>query len=147
MITASDEGPDFDPDDPLAVILRPTTEYLGPPPGQYEAIRRSATRRRLFRAAAGVGLTCAVAALVALPLHLTASEAPASPTIPLAPPPASSPSSGSSPSFAPTPTTTPEPAGPSPTRSTRTDISSSPTAPAVPTRGTSVTPTASSPGP
>ncbi|UXX95632.1 hypothetical protein N7U49_34055 [Streptomyces sp. AD2-2] len=34
-----DEGPDIDPDDPLTVILRPSSDYLGPPPA---ATRRSA---------------------------------------------------------------------------------------------------------
>ncbi|MER8159801.1 hypothetical protein [Streptomyces sp. NPDC094472] len=83
-----DDGPELEPDDPLAVILRPTSDYLGPPPGRYEAIRRAAARRRLLRTAAGVGVSCAVAALIALPLRLTAPETPARPTVPLAPPPA-----------------------------------------------------------
>ncbi|QHY93886.1 hypothetical protein SSPS47_01935 [Streptomyces sp. S4.7] len=88
MTTRPDEGPEFGPDDPLAVLLRPTSDRLVPPPHRYEAIRRSATRRRLLRTAAGVGLSCAAAALVALPLHLaTTSGTPASPTAPLAPPP------------------------------------------------------------
>ncbi|MEW2399249.1 hypothetical protein [Streptomyces sp. NPDC046862] len=91
MITRSDEGPDFEPDDPLAVILRPPSDHLGPPPGRYQTIRRTAARRRLLRAAAGVGVSCAVAAAVVLPLRLAAHEAPASPSVPLAPPPASSP--------------------------------------------------------
>ncbi|MFE5160916.1 hypothetical protein ACFRNT_20785 [Streptomyces sp. NPDC056697] len=82
-----DDGPELEPDDPLAVILRPTSDYLGPPPGRYEAIRRAAARRRLLRTAAGVGVSCAVAALIALPLRLTAHETPARPTVPLAPPP------------------------------------------------------------
>lgn len=90
MITHSDEGPDFEPDDPLSVILRPPSDRLGPPPGRYQAIRRAAARRRLLRTAAGVGASCAVAALVVLPLRLAAHEAPASPSVPLAPPPASS---------------------------------------------------------
>ncbi|MGK5694299.1 hypothetical protein ACSNOJ_15590, partial [Streptomyces sp. URMC 128] len=71
------------PDDPLAVILRPSSpDYLGTPPGQYEVIRRRATRRRVLRAAAGAGLCCAVAALIALPLRFTASEPARSPTVP-----------------------------------------------------------------
>ncbi|MDX2766367.1 hypothetical protein [Streptomyces europaeiscabiei] len=45
MITRPDEGPDFEPDDPLTVILRPPADRLGPPPGRYETIRRTAVRR------------------------------------------------------------------------------------------------------
>ncbi|WP_078972947.1 hypothetical protein [Streptomyces sp. MMG1533] len=136
MITHSDDAPEFEPDDPLAVILRPGSDYLGPPAGRYEVIRRRAARRRLLRAAAGVGATCAVAALVALPLRLAAHEAPLSPTVPLAPPPASSsPSVPPDPTAAPAPATTmpgPTPASPSP----------SPTAPTTePDRSPSVTPT------
>ncbi|GHD43732.1 hypothetical protein [Streptomyces galbus] len=85
-----DDDPGFGPDDPLAVILRPGSDHLGPPPGRYEAIRRAAARRRLLRAAAGAGLTCAVAALTAVLLAPGASEAPARPTVPLAPPPPAS---------------------------------------------------------
>jgi hypothetical protein len=96
LITPDDDfghGPDLDPDDPLTVILRPTPGHLVPPPGRYEEIRRGASRRRLLRTAAGAGVTCAVAALAVLvPLRLTAHEAPARPTVPLAPPPVSSPS-------------------------------------------------------
>ncbi|MEU6257537.1 hypothetical protein [Streptomyces sp. NPDC047043] len=109
MITHSDEGPDFDPDDPLTVILRPPAEYLGAPPGHYEAIRRGAARRRLLRAAVGAAVTCGVAALVVLPLRLTASEAPGSPVVPMAPPPASSPAAS------PHRPATPEPSEPRPT--------------------------------
>ena len=65
MITPSEDGPDLEPDDPLAVILRPASGYLAPPPGGYEAIRRDASRRRVLRAAAGVGLSCVAAALQA----------------------------------------------------------------------------------
>lgn len=103
MITHSDDGPDFDPDDPLTVILRPTVDYLGPPPGRYEAIRRGATRRWLLRTAVGVGLSCAVAALVALPFRMAAPLEPASPTLPLAPP-SGSPSATDGPSATSTPT-------------------------------------------
>ncbi|MCX5279435.1 MULTISPECIES: hypothetical protein [unclassified Streptomyces] len=92
MITHADDGPEFEPDDPLAVILRPPSDLLGPPAGRYEAIRRGAARRRLLRASLGAGLACAVAVLVALPLRAAQSEGPASPAVPLAPPPASSPS-------------------------------------------------------
>ncbi|MGW1635182.1 hypothetical protein ACWCPU_38665, partial [Streptomyces anthocyanicus] len=38
-----------DRDDPLLVVLRPGADFLGPPPGRYEAIRRAASRRRLLR--------------------------------------------------------------------------------------------------
>ena len=114
MITHSDEGPDFDPDDPLTVLLRPPAEHLGAPPGRYEEIRRGASRRRLLRAAAGVALTCGVAALAVLPLHLTASDGPASPVVPLAPPPASSPSTLPPSTTAPAPVTPAPSASPSP---------------------------------
>ncbi|MDX2784081.1 hypothetical protein PV379_43280, partial [Streptomyces caniscabiei] len=70
MITRPDDDPDFEPDDPLTVLLRPPTDRLGPPPGRYEAIRRGAARRRLVRAAAGAAAACAAVVLVALPLHL-----------------------------------------------------------------------------
>ncbi|MEV7889089.1 hypothetical protein ACWD3I_28515 [Streptomyces sp. NPDC002817] len=90
MITRPDDDPDLDPDDPLTILLRPPADHLGPPPGRYVAIRRGATRRKLLRAAAGTAVVCGLAAAVLLPLRLTASEAPASPTVPLAPPPASS---------------------------------------------------------
>lgn len=103
MITRPDDGPDPAPDDPLAVILRPTSDYLGPPAGRYEAIRRGAARRRLLRAAAGAGLTCAVAVLVALPFRMTTPDAPVSPSVPLAPPPAGSPTPRGTPSAAPEP--------------------------------------------
>lgn len=57
MTTHFDEGdgePGRDLDDPLTVILRPSsTEYLGPPTGRYESIRRGANRRRLLRATLG----------------------------------------------------------------------------------------------
>ncbi|MFF1294959.1 MULTISPECIES: hypothetical protein [unclassified Streptomyces] len=90
MITRPDDDPDLDPDDPLTVLLRPPADHLGPPAGRYEAIRRGATRRKLLRAAAGTAVVCGLAAAVLLPLRLTTSEAPATPTVPLAPPPASS---------------------------------------------------------
>ncbi|MFI6703884.1 hypothetical protein ACIBJC_33940 [Streptomyces sp. NPDC050509] len=121
MITHSDEGPEFEPDDPLAVILRPSSDHLGPPPGRYEAIRRTAARRRLLRAAVGVGVSCAVVTLAVLPLRFSEEVAPTSPTVPLAPPPASNPPPTPSPSTAtntPSPsasTTRPEPASPEPT--------------------------------
>ncbi|MFI6278772.1 hypothetical protein [Streptomyces sp. NPDC050988] len=111
MITPSEDGPDLEPDDPLAVILRPASGYLAPPPGGYEAIRRDASRRRVLRAAAGVGISCVAAALIALPFRLAAPDAPVSPTVPLAPPPASSPSTPPTPS-----PSASEPATPSPSR-------------------------------
>ncbi|MET9408211.1 hypothetical protein ABZX90_20970 [Streptomyces sp. NPDC002935] len=129
MITHSDDGPDFDADDPLAVIMRPPAEHLGPPPGRYEAIRRGAARRRLLRAAAGAGLACAVGALVALPLRAAAPEPPVSPVVPLAPPPASSPSAE------PTPSVSPGRVSPFPSGSGRSDRTSAPsTAPTAPVR-------------
>ncbi|MFJ9705005.1 hypothetical protein [Streptomyces sp. NPDC101234] len=126
MTTRFDDEPEFDgPDDPLAVILRPPTAHLGPPPGRYQEIRRAASRRRLVRAAAGAGVTCAVAVLVALPLHLAGSTAPTTPRVPLAPPAAS-------PAAPHRPSTSPAPASPSPSAApTRGDTSQ------APTRGTS----------
>ncbi|MEV7385558.1 MULTISPECIES: hypothetical protein [unclassified Streptomyces] len=126
MTTRFDDEPEFDgPDDPLAVILRPPTAHLGPPPGRYQEIRRAASRRRLVRAAAGAGVTCAVAVLVALPLHLAGSTAPATPRVPLAPPAAS-------PAVPHRPSASPAPASPSPSAApTRGDTSQ------APTRGTS----------
>ncbi|MEQ8145184.1 hypothetical protein [Streptomyces sp. OP7] len=88
MITHADEEPEFEPDDPLAVLLRPTSDHLGPPPGRFATIRRRAARRRLVRTAVGAGVTCAVALLVALPLrNAVTSDRPVTPTVPLAPPP------------------------------------------------------------
>jgi hypothetical protein len=117
LITRPDDEPDFDPDDPLTVILRPPAEHLGAPPGRYEAIRRGATRRKLLRTAAGAAVACGVAAAVLLPLRLSASGAPASPTVPLAPPPASSPSTVP-PSTMPSSTTAPMPVSLSPSPGT-----------------------------
>ncbi|MFE2419213.1 hypothetical protein [Streptomyces hokutonensis] len=126
-----DEGrePDFALDDPLTVILRPSSaEYLGPPVGRYESIRRGAHRRRLLRAAAGAGATCAVLVLAALPFRLAHRDTPVTPTVPLAPPPLSS-----------TPTTPPAPpatqapspsADPSRTSVPSMEPSRAPTAPA-----------------
>ncbi|WP_405990500.1 hypothetical protein [Streptomyces sp. NBC_00986] len=105
-----DEGQDIDPDDPLTVILRPSSaEYLGPPPGRYETIRRGANRRRLLRATVGAGATCAVIVLAALPFRLAHHDSPTTPTVPLAPPPASSSPTPPSPSAtqAPSPTASP----------------------------------------
>ncbi|MGW0827541.1 hypothetical protein [Streptomyces sp. NPDC002845] len=147
MTTRFDDGPDgpeFDPDDPLAVILRPTSAHLGPPPGRYEAIRRTASRRRLLRAAAtGVGMVCAVAALIALPLHLTTPDAPASPSVPLAPPPTSDHSTRPTPSAVPTPSESPVPSvppelvSPVPATTPGTDDSRTPVTPTDPAQGPS----------
>ncbi|MCQ8834300.1 hypothetical protein NQU54_35920 [Streptomyces samsunensis] len=100
------------PEDPLAVILRPTSDHLGPPPGRYEAIRRAAARRKLLRTAAGVGVSCAVAALIALPLRMTAPETPARPTVPLAPP-TTGPTAPRLPSAPTGPSVSPSPSAPS----------------------------------
>jgi hypothetical protein len=138
LITPSEDGPDLEPDDPLAVILRPASGYLAPPPGGFEAIRRDASRRRVLRAAAGVGLSCVAAALIALPFRLAASDAPASPTVPLAPPPASSPSTP------PTSTPSPNPATPSPSRDPSDSApSAGPSVPGGPTAPTPTKPTGS----
>ncbi|MGI5436382.1 hypothetical protein ACQEV4_02500 [Streptomyces shenzhenensis] len=75
-----------------------------------------------------------MAALVALPLHLSASSAPASPTVPLAPPPATT-APPTSPPPSPAPTVVSESATPDPGRATRGVIgppSSVPTSPADP---------------
>lgn len=144
MITHSDEGPDFDPDDPLTVLLRPPAEHLGAPPGHFEAVRRGAARRRLLRAAAGVGATCAVAFLVTLPFRMSASEGPATPSVPLAPPPATSaPTTSPPPSRAPSSLPSPSPsasAAPEPTaRGTGRGAGTVPSA--VPTAAPSPPPT------
>ncbi|MFZ4151688.1 hypothetical protein [Streptomyces pseudogriseolus] len=134
MITHADEGPEFEPDDPLAELLRPTSGHLGPPPGRFETIRRRAARRRLVRTTVGAGLTCAVALLVALPLQSsTTSERPVAPTVPLAPPPLTG-----SPSPATGPTVSPEAAEPSEEDaqpSPATDETTTPRGAVVPTPG------------
>jgi hypothetical protein len=137
LITHSDEGPDFEPDDPLAVILRPSSDHLAPPPGRYQAIRRAAARRRLLRGAAGVGVSCAVAALVALPLRLATHEAPTSPSVPLAPPSASSPSAD------PTPSVSPGSISPSPSERAQGPRSGTTPSSAAPTRTPAAAPTPS----
>ncbi|MFH9856244.1 hypothetical protein ACH4NV_06895 [Streptomyces althioticus] len=118
MITHADEGPEFEPDDPLAELLRPTSEHLGPPPGGFETIRRRAARRRLVRTTVGAGLMCAVALLVALPLqNATTSDRPVTPTVPLAPPPLTgspSPSPSTGPTASPKPAESPEDTLPTP---------------------------------
>ena len=116
MTTHSDDGPDLEHDDDLlSVLLRPAPEHLGPPSGRYEAIRRTAARRRVLRTAAGVGASCAVAALIALPVHLlTAPTAIPSPAIPLAPPSVSTAPATPAPSASPSGTAvgSPEPSTP-----------------------------------
>ncbi|MET8949972.1 hypothetical protein ACWEO4_22135 [Streptomyces sp. NPDC004393] len=135
------DGPEFGPDDPLAVILRPASEHLGPPPGRYEAIRRAAARRRVLRAAAGAGVTCAVAVLIGLGVQLTTPQSPASPVVPLAPPPAHGRTLPPTPSASPSQTRPPGSATPEPTRTRRSDASVTPSRVAVPTRRPSPTPT------
>ncbi|MFD4562392.1 hypothetical protein ACFWP5_50225 [Streptomyces sp. NPDC058469] len=132
-----DEGPDIDLDDPLTVILRPSSsEYLGPPPGRYESIRRGANRRRLLRATIGAGATCAVIVLAALPFRLAHHDSPTTPTVPLAPPPASS-----SPTAPPSSSAT---RAPSPTASPSSPAGSrNPSRTPVPTMEPSTAPTAS----
>jgi hypothetical protein len=108
LITQSDDGQGLDPDDPLTVLLQPTPDQLGLPPGRYRAIRRSAARRRLLRVAAGVGLSAAAATLVTLSLHLTGHQTPTPPAGPLGPPMTSSPAPAPSrpPTHTPMPTPT-----------------------------------------
>ncbi|GHF00837.1 hypothetical protein GCM10017776_17470 [Streptomyces griseoluteus] len=122
MIAFSDEGPDFEPEDPL-LVMRPPHEHLAPPPGRYEEIRRGATRRRILRTAVVASATCAVAALLAVPFLRGALQDPAPRTVPLAPPPASS------------PTTRPTPAESAPVPlSPRPDARSSASTPTAPAR-------------
>ncbi|MEV7320498.1 hypothetical protein [Streptomyces sp. NPDC093970] len=139
MTTRFDEEPESDgPDDPLTVVLRPPAAFLGPPPGRYEEIRRAAGRRRLVRVAAGAGVTCAVALLVALPAQLATPSAPVAPQVPLAPPavsptapaPHRTPSSPAPRDPSPRPSTTPEPNRRTqvPTRGASTDPSTAPSA-------------------
>lgn len=121
MITPDDDfddGPYRDADDPLTVLLRPPSGHLGPPAGRYEEIRRRAGRRRLWRTAAGAGaaVAVAVAAFSLLPAHLTAPGPPASPTVPLAPPPVRGTPT------APTAPESPAPAAPGPTEGTPTPV-------------------------
>nr|WP_240982986.1 hypothetical protein [Streptomyces sp. S3(2020)] len=140
MITRPDDDPDLDPDDPLTILLRPPADHLGPPPGRYEAIRSGATRRRLGRAAAGAAVVCGLAAAVLLPLRLTASEAPATPTVPLAPPPASSGPSAGPPSTVP-PTAVPSSSG-RPSAVPSEPATSVPVSPGTPSASPSMEPTA-----
>ncbi|MEU9915836.1 hypothetical protein [Streptomyces sp. NPDC051001] len=134
MITRPDDDPDLDPDDPLTVLLRPPADHLGPPAGRYEAIRRGAARRKLLRAAAGTAVVCGLAAAVLLPLRLTTSEAPATPTVPLAPPPASSSRTA--------PPSTPPPSDGQPSAVPSAPATSVPVRPDVPSASPSTAPTA-----
>ncbi len=145
-----DDGPEFDPDDPLAVILRPNADYLGPPVGRYEAVRRRASRRRLLRTSAGVGvgLACAVGVLVALPFGATVSDAPTSPTVPLAPPrvsgaPSSTPTP--TPSTASTPSASPVPESLQPSLAAPAEPSAPTPAPVSPTAAPVPVPTVDAP--
>ncbi|MEV6485461.1 hypothetical protein [Streptomyces sp. NPDC051576] len=134
-----DEGLDADRplDDPLTVILRPSSSaYLGPPAGRYESIRRGAHRRRLLRAAVGAGATCAVIVLATLPFRLAGHDSPTAPTVPLAPPPASSgPTASPTPSASTAPTPSAHPSFP--------EASRDPGGAATPTTEPSMAPTAS----
>lgn len=125
MITHSDDGPEFEPDDPLADVLVPISGYLGPPSGRYEAIRRGAARRWVLRTAAAAGMVCAVAAVVALPLRMTGPGTPASPAVP--------PAAGGPSAATPTRAPGPRPARPVPTGRTRT-VAPGPSAVPTPTR-------------
>jgi hypothetical protein len=103
-----------DPDDPLAVLLRPPGDRLAAPPGRFEAVRRSAARRRTLRAVAGAGLACGALLAVLLPLGLAHHTAPGPRLAPVAPattprhtrpstPSTATPSQGPSPSARPSP--------------------------------------------
>lgn len=149
-----DDGPEFDPDDPLAVILRPNADYLGPPVGRYEAVRRRASRRRLLRTSAGVGvgLACAVGVLVALPFRATVTDAPTSPTVPLAPPRVSgapsstpTPTPSTAPSTASTPSASPVPESLQPSLAAPADPSAPTPAAASPTAVPAPVPTDDAP--
>lgn len=136
MITRPDDGHDFDPDDPLTILLRPDPDYLALPPGRYEQLRRGAARRRMLRVAVGVGLSGVVAALVALPLYLAEPGSPATPVPPLAPPPAG-------------PNSSPPTPAPATTRPTQRATTRPTATPAVPTATapprTAPTPTTTTP--
>ncbi|CAG7642689.1 hypothetical protein [Actinacidiphila bryophytorum] len=138
MITRPDDGHDFDPDDPLTVLLRPDPDYLALTPGRYEQLRRGAARRRMLRVAVGVGLSGVVAALVALPLYLAEPGSPAAPVTPLAPPPAGRPSTGPTSSLP-----TPAPATTRPTKDATARSTTRPTA--TPGAPTTAVPTAAAP--
>lgn len=129
-------------DDPLAVLLRPSSpDYLDTPAGRFTAVRRRAARRRLLRTAAGAGVCCAVAALVALPLRLAAPDAPAGPaTIPVAPPDPGTAPPGPSASPTPAPSRYPRTSD-APAESRSPAASRVPSHPGVRDRGEPPTPT------
>lgn len=143
------DGPEPASEDPLAVILRPSSDHLGPPPGRYEAIRRAAARRKLLRTAAGVGVSCAVAALIALPLRMTAPETSPRPTVPLAPPPTTGhtapplPSAPTGPSVSPSPSAPSESPAQRRTRGPRSQTARPGDSAAAPTRKRSAAPSSS----
>ncbi|WP_406270413.1 hypothetical protein OH779_30435 [Actinacidiphila glaucinigra] len=106
MITPID-GPDEERDPELSALLGPGTVLLGPPPGRFREVRRAAARRRLLRTAAGAGVSLAVAAVVAVPLHLLSSpgQGPAvGPNVPaVSVPPAADPPPSPPPTTSPVP--------------------------------------------
>ncbi|MFD8073204.1 hypothetical protein ACFV3E_11190 [Streptomyces sp. NPDC059718] len=101
------EGPDEERDPELSALLRPGTVLLGPPPGRFREVRRVAARRKLLRAAAGAGVSLAVAAVVAVPLHLLSApgQGPAvGPAVPaVSVPPAADPPPSPRPTTSPVP--------------------------------------------
>lgn len=135
------EGPDEERDPELSALLGSGTVLLGPPPGRFREVRRAAARRKLLRAAAGAGVSLAVAAVVAVPLRLMSDPAqgPAvGPTVPaVSVPPAADPP----PSPRPTSSPVPEPSEtPGPDRRTgRPDPGRAPSA-ARQSRSVSATP-------
>jgi hypothetical protein len=107
------EGRDEERDPALATLLQPGAVLLGPPPGRFREVRRAAARRRLLRAAAGAGMSLAVAAVVAVPLHLLPAPGSRPAISPPAPavsvPPAADPTSPPPPTTSPTPQPTETP--------------------------------------
>src|SRR5207248_632989 len=83
-----------------------------------------------LRVPIGVGVACAVGALVVVALRSAAPQAPVSPVPPLAPPPASGPSAG------PSTSASPERVSPRPRRSGRSPGTSAPSSAPVPTART-----------
>ncbi|MDX2709567.1 hypothetical protein PV350_43120, partial [Streptomyces sp. PA03-6a] len=102
------EGPDEERDPELSALLRPGTVLLGPPPGRFREVRRVAARRKLLRAAAGAGVSLAVAAVVAVPLHLLSAPG-QGPGVGPAVPAVSVPPAADPPPSPPRPTTSPVP--------------------------------------